>query len=131
MTDEGLVEKRHIASRHKGPGVGRIKKAAIDPPQRPSTGHEIRNGSQVEVQVVQRGVGHQKDVVEELPEKIGGALDDALAIDLNKSLVSAHPDILRSALSTALARLTALSRMLVPEREAFVMISVKSNSAGI
>jgi len=96
MADQGFVEKRHIACRHESMGVGSMKEAGIDAPQRSSLRKKIGNHPQVQVQIIQRRIGHQENFIEKIDEELLRTVDDALALNFKKGFIFPHAEVFPS-----------------------------------
>jgi len=92
MTDQSSIEKRHVASGYKTVGMSGMEKAGVNPSQR-SPWEKIGYRPQIQVEIFQRGIGHEQNFVEEVDKKVLRAVDDALAVDFEKGFILPHAEV--------------------------------------
>jgi hypothetical protein len=94
VTEEGLVEKRHVTCRDKGIRVSGVEESRKDTPQGSLFLIKIGNDPQVQVQIFKGRVGDEEDLVKEIDEDTRGAVDDPLTMDLEEGFILPHAKVL-------------------------------------
>jgi hypothetical protein len=94
VTEEGLVEKRHVTCRDKGIRMGGVKESRKDTPQGSLFVIKIGNDPQVQVQIFKGRVGDEEDFVKELDEDALGTVNNPPTVDLEESFILPHAKVL-------------------------------------
>ena len=93
MTNQGFVEKGHIACRYECMGVGGMEEAGVDAPQGSPLLEKIGNHPQIQIQIIHGGVGHQENFIEKIDKKFLRPVNDALAVNFKEGLIFPHTEV--------------------------------------
>ena len=73
--------------------MGGVKEPGKNSSQGPFSLIQVSDDPQVQIEIIQGGVGNQEDLIEELGEDTPGAVYDPLAMDLEEGFILSHAEV--------------------------------------
>ena len=70
-----------------------MEKPRANSSQRSLVRYQVGDQAQIQIHVLQRGVGHHQNFVEDLQKKILRPVDDAATVDLEKGFILSHAEV--------------------------------------